>query len=80
MPDGAQVGKEGLTESVLKQVYDYLEANEIIKVKLMQSYDADTRQTAELTAQQTKAEVVATIGHKFILYKRNLSEPKLVLP
>ena len=41
---------------------------------------ADDAEAAELIAEKCGAEVVQVIGSKFVLYKKNEDEPKIVLP
>jgi len=38
------------------------------------------RDIAQQIAQETDSEVVCTIGRKFILYRRNVKDGKIVLP
>ena len=73
------IGKLGVTETVLKQADDALEARELIKGGILETCPTSVRETAEAIAEQTGADVVQVIGSKFILYRRNQEEPKIVL-
>lgn len=74
------VGKGGLSEQIAKQAADALKARELIKGKVLESCDISVREAAEAIAEATHSEVVQVIGTKFVLYKRNEKEPKIVLP
>ena len=75
-----QIGKDGITENVLKQFDDALEARELIKVHVLENSLLDTRETADEIAVRLGADTVQTIGGKFILYRRSKDNPKIVLP
>ena len=62
-----QVGKGGISEQVVKQADDALEAREIIKGKVLENAPAFAREVAEELASATNSEVVQVIGTKFVL-------------
>ena len=64
-----QVGKDGITDNMIKQFADALEARELIKVHVLENALADTGTIAEEAAALVKAETVQIIGNKFVLYK-----------
>lgn len=75
------VGKNGMSDDIIKQAEEALIKREIIKGKVLtESSPISPREAAEQLAQATKSEVVQVIGSKFCLYKRNHKEPKIVLP
>lgn len=74
-----QIGKDGVTENVLKQLDDALEARELIKVHVLDSALLDTRETADGIAEQLKADTVQTIGSRFVLYRRSEDNPRIEL-
>jgi RNA-binding protein YhbY len=67
-------GKAG----VVNYVYD--NNGELIKGKVLENSGYSSREAAELIAEKCGAEVVQVIGSKFVLYKKNEDEPKIVLP
>ena len=71
MEPSVYVGKSGLTENVLKEMDAYLEAHELLKVKLQDGCPTDVRDAADLAAEQLKAEFVQAIGGKFSLYRQS---------
>lgn len=74
------IGKEGISANVLRQLEDELKANELVKGKLQNNADVSVQEAANQLAAHTGAEVVLTIGKKFVLYKSNEEKKKIVLP
>ena len=78
-----QVGKAGITENLVKQVADALEARELVKLRVLENALLTAREAAEPLAEATGAEVVQTIGARFVLYRRSETLPadrRIVLP
>ena len=74
------IGKGEITDNIVKQADDVLKARELIKGKVLENSGYSSREAAELIAEKCGAEVVQVIGSKFVLYKKNEDEPKIVLP
>lgn len=74
------IGKNDLTENVLKEIDSLLEARELVKVKIQESSMLEPKETANQVAEKLKAEFVQAIGRKFILYRRSKEKPQIVLP
>ena len=74
------VGTSGMSEDIVKQADDALTAREIIKGKVLETSPLSAREAAEEIAGLTSSEVVQVIGSKFVLYRRNETEPKITLP
>lgn len=70
IPDLVYVGKEGVTENVVKQVLDNLTAHELIKIKVQQNSDLTPREVCDELVKQTAAEPISVVGSKIVLYKR----------
>ncbi len=75
-----QVGKNGITESFIKQVEDALEARELIKIKVLNNSLLDATEVASQIAEEIDAEFVQSIGNKFVLYKESKENKKIELP
>ena len=65
-----QVGKDGVTEGVLRQLEELLESHELVKGKVLESAMASPRSVAEALCGETHAEAVQCIGTKFVLYRQ----------
>lgn len=74
------IGKDGMSSDILKQVNDALTARELIKGKVLETAGITARQAADKLAAPLSAEVIQVIGGKFVLYRRNEKEPKIILP
>lgn len=74
-----QVGKNGVIDTLVTQVNDALRARELIKMKVQESCELSSAEAASELAEKTGADVVQVIGSKFVLYKRNPKEPKIIL-
>ena len=66
-----QIGKNGITEEVLAQMKETIEARELIKVKVLETALLLTKEAAVQVADGLGAEIVQVIGSKFVLYKKN---------
>lgn len=65
------IGKEGLTENVLKATKQELLARELIKVKIGNNSHIDKQEAAELIPEATESILVQLIGKTLLLYKEN---------
>ncbi len=66
-----QLGKGGINDNMIKSVSDALEARELIKVNVLTNAEEDARSLAAELAVALRAECVAVIGRKVILYRRS---------
>lgn len=74
------VGKGSITDQVVKQAEDALYAREIIKGKVLENCEINSRQVADILSEKLDCDVVQVIGSKFVLYKSNPDEPVIKLP
>ena len=74
------IGKGGITENVITQVRDALKARELVKGKVLENSLLSAREACEALALECRAEQIQSIGSKFVLYKRNETDPKIELP
>ena len=63
------IGKEGLTDNVIKEMDNYLEVHELVKVKIQEGCELDPKETANELMEPLGAEFVQAIGRKFVLYR-----------
>ncbi len=69
LPDLVYIGKEGVTDNVLKQINDNLFAHELIKVKLQKNTPQVMNEIESIITANCGCEVVGKIGSKLVLYK-----------
>lgn len=74
-----QVGKGGVGDQLKKQVDEALEARELIKLRVLESSPATSREAAEDIAAAVGADVVQVIGSRFVLYRESKDNKKIVL-
>jgi RNA-binding protein len=74
------IGKGGITPQIEKQADDALTARELIKGKVLENSDINSRQAADILSEKLGTEVVQVIGSKFVLYRPNPDEPQIELP
>lgn len=74
-----QIGKGGVNEQLLRQVDEALERRELIKLSVLETSPASVRETADRVAEGTRADVVQTIGSKFILYRESKENKQIRL-
>ena len=74
-----QIGKGGISDNTVTDVNNALRARELIKGKVLENSLLSAREAADALAEACGAEVVQTIGSKFVLFKRNPKEPKIEL-
>ncbi|MBQ8748943.1 MAG: YhbY family RNA-binding protein [Clostridia bacterium] len=71
MPDLAQVGKEGLSNSCIDSIRQVLEARELIKIKVQKNCDLTPREVAQELEEMFNCEIVLVVGSKVVIYKRS---------
>lgn len=75
-----QIGKQGLTESVITQIEEALEAKELIKVNVLQNCGEDKKDIAAALNEREGLHVVQVIGNILVLYKESTENKKIQLP
>ncbi|MBT8493758.1 MAG: ribosome assembly RNA-binding protein YhbY [Deltaproteobacteria bacterium] len=75
-----QIGKEGLSDSVVQAIDEALETHELIKVRIGQNALLDRNDVGASLAKETGSEVAQVLGNTVLLYRRHPEEPKIRLP
>lgn len=70
------VGKEGLSDNLVKQADDALEAREIIKGRVLENAMLTPREACDQLAKLTRSEPVQVIGTKFVLYRQHYDKSR----
>ncbi len=71
MPAILLIGKEGVTENVIKNVDEALLARELIKCGLQKGAPVTAREACEEICNALHAEPIQCIGNKFCLFRQN---------
>ncbi len=77
-----QLGKFGISETVLKTVSAALEANELIKLTVLETCPTNPKETMVALCEALECEAVQVIGRKVVIYRQSSKESnrKIVLP
>ncbi len=75
-----QVGKGGVTDNLIQQVDEALEARELIKLRVLNNAPAEVTGVAAEIATATGAVVAQTIGHIILFYRPSEQHPAIKLP
>ena len=75
-----QVGKGGVTETLLATVSDALEARELIKLHVLENRGEAPKAVLAELCQALGADPVASVGRKIVLYRASSKDPVIVLP
>ena len=73
------IGKAGITDTVLKEIDDYLTAHELIKVKVQEGAEVQHKEAANVAAVKLRAEYVQSMGRRFVLFRAGKGR-KITLP
>ena len=74
------VGQHGLSENVMHEINLALDAHELIKVKLGVGDREEKKKILGEVISNSKAELIQSIGHVAVLFRRNHKKPKIELP
>lgn len=75
-----QIGKSGLSDNLIKQLDDALEARELIKISVLETAPDDIRSLGNEISEATNSIFVQAVGSKITLYRARKKDPKIVLP
>ena len=70
LPVTLHIGKDGVTEGVVRQLEELLESHELVKGKVLESAMATPAAVSEALCGETHADPVQCIGTKFVLYRQ----------
>lgn len=74
------VGQRGLSDNVFTEIEIALNYHELIKIKITGADQEDKKIMIDTISAQTGADLVQTIGHVAVFFRRNLKKPKVALP
>ena len=74
-----QIGKDGVTDAVVRSALEALKARELIKGKVLDNSLLTPREACAELCEKCRAEPVQVIGTKFVIFKRNENSPKIEL-
>ncbi len=70
------VGKEGVTENVVREAENAFHTRELLKGRVLETALMTAREACDAIAAATRADGVQAIGSKFVLYRKNTDIPE----
>ena len=74
-----QIGKGGITEEICNQIYNALEARELIKARVLDNSGYTAKEASTVIAEAIDCDVVSCVGTKFVLYRESTKNKKIFL-
>ena len=75
-----QVGKGGVSDVLLEQLNNAIEARELIKITVLETAPASAKELAEEIANGTNSVIVQTVGNKITLFRQKKKNSRIELP
>ena len=75
-----QIGKLGISDNLIKQLSDALEARELIKISVLETAPDDVKNLAIEISERTNSTLVQTIGNKITLFRQKKENSRYELP
>lgn len=75
-----QIGKTGLSDNLLKQLSDALEARELIKISVLETAPDTAKDLAIEISENIDCIVVQVIGSKITLFRQKKKDSRYELP
>lgn len=72
-----QVGKNGVTDTLIEDLKNALEARELIKINLLNTLPDSKETIAREIEEKTDSQIVQIVGNKLTLYKKSVNNPKI---
>ena len=75
-----QIGKTGLSENLLTQLSDALEARELIKISVLETAPDTAKNLAIEISNSIETEVIQVIGNRITLFRQKKKDSRYQLP
>lgn len=75
-----QVGKSGISDNLIQQLNDALEARELIKISVLETAPDGAKNLGIELSDLTNSELVQTVGNKITLFRQKRKDSKITLP
>ena len=74
-----QIGKDGISDEIVRQVSNALEARELIKLRVLDNCPYTSREASDIIAERTNSAPVSVVGSRFVLYRPSKKNQKIIL-
>lgn len=75
-----QIGKNGLTDVLIQQLDDALEARELIKITVLETAPENVKDLGNEISERTDSIFVQAVGNKITLFRQKKKNSKINLP
>ena len=75
-----QIGKGGISDVLLEQLNNALEARELIKVSVLETAPYSAKEIANEVADGTNSQVIQVVGNKITLFRQKKKDSKIIFP
>lgn len=65
------IGKNGISDNLIKQIHDTLNANELVKIKILNNNLDDQDELVQTILEKLSADFVSHVGSKFVIYRES---------
>lgn len=69
------IGKNGITDNLIREIEDLLTSRELIKIKILNNNMDDPKEMIEEILSKTSSDFVSHLGFKFVIFRQN-KDPK----
>ncbi|MGN0771098.1 MAG: ribosome assembly RNA-binding protein YhbY [Christensenellales bacterium] len=73
------VGKNGITDTLIQEIDEQLEAKELIKINVLKNADFGAKDVIGEIAESVNAQPVQALGNKITLYRKSKKDIKHIL-
>lgn len=73
------IGKEGITDNVVKEAYDVLEARELVKCAVQNGSGMSAKEACKELCGRTHAHPVQCIGNRFVMFRESRENKRISL-
>ena len=73
------IGKNGLSDNLIKQIDDLLEKRELVKIKVLNNNFDDKDEMLDEILQRTDSLYVSHVGFTYVIYRENEDPDKRVI-
>ena len=75
-----QIGKSGISNNLIIQLSDALDARELIKISVLETAPASAKDLGVEISEATNSTLVQVVGNKITLYRPRKKDSKIILP
>lgn len=79
LPNQFVIGKDVVSDNLIKGIDDFLRVHELIKINVLKTQSVSIDDIVDILTKKLKAELVQKIGRIIIIYRQNEEKPVINL-